>query len=116
MTKKIKFTDQALKQINKIVLENSPKKYFRISVLGGGCSGFKYNFTFDNKINNEGFDLIRSEWIAHAANLEKQIVARLGSTEIKGSFLKIDDNGTLVLKNSNGIKKITAADIHFEEN
>ena len=49
MTKKIKFTDQALKQINKIVLENSPKKYFRISVLGGGCSGFKYNFTFDDK-------------------------------------------------------------------
>ena len=37
------------KQINKIVLENSPKKYFRISVLGGGCSGFKYNFTFDDK-------------------------------------------------------------------
>ena len=71
---------------------------------------------YDNKINNEGFDLIRSEWIAHAANLEKQIVARFGSTEIKGSFLKIDDNGTLVLKNSNGIKKITAADIHFEEN
>ena len=50
MTKKIKFTDQAMKQINKIVLENSPKKYFRISVLGGGCSGFKYNFTFDDKL------------------------------------------------------------------
>ena len=50
MTKKIEFTDQAIKQINKIVLENSPKKYFRISVLGGGCSGFKYNFTFDDKL------------------------------------------------------------------
>ena len=50
MTKKIKFTDQAIKQINKIVLENNPKKYFRISVLGGGCSGFKYNFTFDDKL------------------------------------------------------------------
>ena len=48
-TKKISFTNEALKQINKIVLENSPKKYFRISVLGGGCSGFKYNFTFDDK-------------------------------------------------------------------
>ena len=50
MTKKIEFTNQAIKQINKIVLENSPKKYFRISVLGGGCSGFKYNFTFDDKL------------------------------------------------------------------
>ena len=53
MTKKIEFTDQAIKQINKIVLENSPKKYFRISVLGGGCSGFKYNFTFDDKLEVE---------------------------------------------------------------
>ena len=50
MTKKIEFTNQAIKQINKIVLENSPKKYFRISVQGGGCSGFKYNFTFDDKL------------------------------------------------------------------
>ncbi len=50
MTKKIEFTNEALKQIERIVLENSPKKYFRISVQGGGCSGFKYNFTFDEKI------------------------------------------------------------------
>ena len=53
ITKKIKFTDQALKQIDKIILENSPKKYFRISVQGGGCSGFKYNFTFDDKTNED---------------------------------------------------------------
>ena len=25
--------------------------YFRISVKGGGCSGFKYNFSFDDKVN-----------------------------------------------------------------
>ena len=50
MTKKIEFTNEALKQIERIVLENGPKKYFRISVQGGGCSGFKYNFTFDEKI------------------------------------------------------------------
>ena len=52
-TKKIKFTDQAIKQIDKIVLENGPNKYFRISVKGGGCSGFKYSFTFDNKIEED---------------------------------------------------------------
>ena len=27
------------------------KAFFRISVKGGGCSGFKYNFSIDNKIN-----------------------------------------------------------------
>ncbi len=50
MTKKIEFTDSAIKQIAKIVLEKGSNSYFRISVQGGGCSGFKYNFTFDNQI------------------------------------------------------------------
>jgi len=53
MSKKIEFTNEALKQIEKIVLENGPNKYFRISVKGGGCSGFKYNFTFDDKIEKD---------------------------------------------------------------
>ncbi len=52
MTKKIEFTDRAKKQIEKITSGNDSKKYFRISVKGGGCSGFKYNFSFDNSRNN----------------------------------------------------------------
>ena len=52
ITKKIDFTYQALEQIDKIILENRPKKYFRVSVKGGGCSGFKYNFTFDDEISD----------------------------------------------------------------
>ena len=53
MTNKIEFTDQALKQIEKILLENNKKNYFRISVQGGGCSGFKYDFSFDDQINED---------------------------------------------------------------
>ena len=53
MTKKIEFTDRAKKQIEKIVSGDQIKKFFRISVKGGGCSGFKYDFSFDNKINKE---------------------------------------------------------------
>ena len=53
MTKKIEFTDRAKEQIEKIITQDQLKKFFRISVKGGGCSGFKYNFSFDNKINNE---------------------------------------------------------------
>ena len=48
MTKKIEFTERAKKQIEKITAEQDTKKYFRISVKGGGCSGFKYNFSFDS--------------------------------------------------------------------
>ena len=53
MTKKIEFTNQAKQQIEKITSESKSKKFFRISVKGGGCSGFKYDFTFDDKINSE---------------------------------------------------------------
>ena len=50
MTNKIEFTVSAKKEIERIVLEKGEKTYFRITVQGGGCSGFKYNFSFDNKI------------------------------------------------------------------
>ena len=67
-TKKIDFTESALKQIEKIVLENRPKKYFRISVQGGGCSGFKYNFSFENKANNE--DIIFGKAVIDKTSLD----------------------------------------------
>ena len=58
MTNKIEFTDSAKKEIERIVLEKGEKTYFRISVQGGGCSGFKYNFSFDDKVkpNDEIFN------------------------------------------------------------
>tara|TARA_B100000965_G_C19346522_1_gene649793 strand:+ start:277 stop:594 length:318 start_codon:yes stop_codon:yes gene_type:complete len=53
MTKKITFTEKAKKQIKKITEVTNSKKYFRISVKGGGCSGFKYNFSFDDKVRDD---------------------------------------------------------------
>ena len=52
MEKKLEFTDSAKNQIEKIT-KSDEKKYFRISVQGGGCSGFKYNFSFDDKIEKD---------------------------------------------------------------
>ena len=50
MSNKIEITDSAKKEIQRIISEKGSKMYFRISVKGGGCSGFKYNFSFDDKI------------------------------------------------------------------
>ena len=50
MTNKIEFTKSAIKEIERVTSSQSKKRYFRISVQGGGCSGFKYNFSFDDKI------------------------------------------------------------------
>ena len=52
MEKKLEFTNSAKNQIEKIT-KSEGKKYFRISVQGGGCSGFKYNFSFDDKIEKD---------------------------------------------------------------
>ena len=58
MNNKIEFTESAKNEINRILLKKSSKTYFRISVQGGGCSGFKYNFSFDDKVteNDSIFD------------------------------------------------------------
>ena len=53
MTNKIEFTDSAKKEIVRAISEKGPKVYFRILVQGGGCSGFKYNFSFDDKIKKD---------------------------------------------------------------
>ena len=52
MEKKLEFTDRAKNQIEKIT-KSEARKYFRISVQGGGCSGFKYNFSFEDKIEED---------------------------------------------------------------
>ena len=68
MTNKIEFTKEANKQILKIVSEQSGNSYFRISVQGGGCSGFKYNFSFDEKI--EVGDIIFNKTVIDKSSLE----------------------------------------------
>ena len=67
MKKIIEFTIEAKNQIEKIVNGNE-KKYFRITVQGGGCSGFKYNFGFDKKSNLD--DVIFGNTIIDKASLE----------------------------------------------
>ena len=47
MNKEIKFTDKAIKQINTLLSKKDKGSFFRIAIKGGGCSGFQYEFTFD---------------------------------------------------------------------
>ena len=68
MTKKIEFTDRAKEQIEKIISADQLKKFFRISVKGGGCSGFKYDFSFDNKVDNK--DIIFGNVVIDQASLD----------------------------------------------
>ena len=52
MIKEINFSQKAVEKINQLVASKPSGTFFRIAVKGGGCSGFKYDFTFDNKIDD----------------------------------------------------------------
>tara|TARA_B100000401_G_C52431895_1_gene543135 strand:+ start:196 stop:510 length:315 start_codon:yes stop_codon:yes gene_type:complete len=67
MEKKLNFTDQALNQIN-MITKDQDKKFFRITVQGGGCSGFKYNFGFDTKTNDD--DIVFGKVIIDRSSLD----------------------------------------------
>jgi iron-sulfur cluster insertion protein len=47
------FTDAAANKVKNLVAdEDNPELKLRVYITGGGCSGFQYGFTFDEKIND----------------------------------------------------------------
>jgi|TARA_B110001452_G_scaffold117310_1_gene97350 iron-sulfur cluster insertion protein len=73
MIKEIKFTDKALKQINTLLSKKDKGSFFRIAIKGGGCSGFQYEFTFDQSKMND--DL----------NFENILIDKASADLLKGS-------------------------------
>ena len=81
MNKEIKFTDKAIKQINHLLSQKDQGSFFRIAIKGGGCSGFKYDFSYeknpkdeDLKFNNiiidkASADLLKGSEIDYASDL-----------------------------------------------
>lgn len=48
------FTESAAKKVKSLVEEEkNPNLKLRVSVDGGGCSGFQYGFAFDENINDD---------------------------------------------------------------
>ena len=51
MTNNFTITDKAKKKIENLLKKENINKFFRVEVKGGGCSGYKYHFSTDNKKN-----------------------------------------------------------------
>ncbi|MGJ8603934.1 MAG: biotin--[acetyl-CoA-carboxylase] ligase [Marivita sp.] len=60
-----------------------------------------------------GFAPIREAWLARAARLGETVTARMGETEITGTFETVDVEGRIVLHTASGRQAIAAADIFF---
>ncbi len=54
MTSDIQFSVRAADKVAQLIQEeNNPALNLRISILGGGCSGFQYSFGFDEQIHED---------------------------------------------------------------
>ncbi len=57
LKKYLHFTDKAVKKIKDLItIKKNLNLKLRIYINGGGCSGFQYQFVFDEKINK--YDII----------------------------------------------------------
>jgi len=49
----LEFTESAAKKLQSIIKEeNNPELKLRVSVYGGGCSGFQYTFSLDEEVGD----------------------------------------------------------------
>lgn len=52
--RRVGLSDGAVRRIKAMLArEENPETFFRISVTGGGCSGFQYEFSFDTAMGEE---------------------------------------------------------------
>tara|TARA_B100000902_G_scaffold248767_1_gene235400 strand:- start:842 stop:1201 length:360 start_codon:yes stop_codon:yes gene_type:complete len=54
------FTESAAMKVKKLIEdEKNPSLNLRVFITGGGCSGFQYGFTFDEKIQDGDSEIIK---------------------------------------------------------
>ncbi len=54
MSVQVGLSDNANKQVQKLIeMEGNPDLKLRIMITSGGCSGFSYNFSLDDKVNDD---------------------------------------------------------------
>ena len=83
----------ALKRIVEVSSKNK-KKFFRISIDGGGCQGFSYKFDFDDKIseNDKVLDYNEVKILIDSTSLGFINDAKLDFVEdMIGSYFKISN-------------------------
>tara|TARA_Y100000590_G_scaffold374758_1_gene439292 strand:- start:14 stop:331 length:318 start_codon:yes stop_codon:yes gene_type:complete len=93
MIKEINFSEKAVERINQLISKKPSGTFFRIAVKGGGCSGFKYDFTFDSKIDKN--DLKHENIVIDKSSLNLLKGSKVDfSEELIGNSFKITNPKT----------------------
>ena len=94
-TSPIIVTDAAARKVQKLLTEEeNPNLKLRVFVTGGGCSGFQYGFSFDEK-SNDGDTLIEKDGIqvvVDPLSLQYLMGAQVDYTEgLQGARFVVDN-------------------------
>jgi len=93
MIKEVNFSKQAVERINQLISKKPSGTFFRIAVKGGGCSGFKYDFSFDSKIDKN--DLKHNNIVIDKSSLDMLKGSNIDfNNELIGSSFKISNPKT----------------------
>ncbi len=93
MINEINFSKKAVERINQLISKKPSGTFFRIAVKGGGCSGFKYDFSFDNKIEEN--DLKHENIVVDKSSLKMLKGSEVDFTEeLIGESFKISNPKT----------------------
>ena len=93
MIKEINFSKKAVEKIDQLIAKKPAGTFFRIAVKGGGCSGFKYDFSFDNKIEKN--DLKQNNIVVDKSSIEMLKGSLVDfSQELIGDSFKISNPKT----------------------
>ena len=93
------FTDSCCTKVADLIAEeNNPDLKLRVFVNGGGCSGFQYGFTFDDKVNEGDLTIEKSgvQLVIDTMSLQYLIGGTVDYTEgLEGSrFVVNNPNAT----------------------
>ena len=92
--KKFNITKHAAERIKVLLKSEKVNSYFRISVLGGGCSGFQYDFSFTNIKNSDDeiYDEYQIKYLIDNASIEFLNGGKLDyKNELAGSYFIIEN-------------------------
>tara|TARA_B110000263_G_C14959117_1_gene351686 strand:+ start:247 stop:564 length:318 start_codon:yes stop_codon:yes gene_type:complete len=93
MIKEINFSKKAVEKVNQLIAKKPSGTFFRIAVKGGGCSGFKYDFTLDNKTDEN--DLKHENIVIDKSSLDLLKGSEVDfSEELIGSSFKVSNPKT----------------------
>src|SRR4051812_17966148 len=75
MTNSVSLSERAARRIGEILKKEAPGAMLRVSVEGGGCSGFQYKFDFDRTKADGDLMLARDDAVVLIDPLSQQYMA-----------------------------------------